>query len=226
MKDYGVVLLILVVFSFNHVFSEKPVDLEEKINKTPWLGVITRDYFKEKVKKKEADGVLVDDFIEESPAKIFGIDKGDIIQSVDDQSVKTQCEFEAAIFSKKVGDKVKIKLLRDTEEIELEVTLEDTWNQVKEVLDKLGFKVKVVEVLNKPVNIIVSDVKADSISYNAKLVKGDLILGINRVTFKDLKEFGQITSRVKLNETVFLTVIHDGSVLTKELGMNVAESKK
>lgn len=220
------IFLILVVISFNYVFSAEPVDLEKKIDKTPWLGVITRDYLKEKVKKKEADGVLVDDFIEDGPAKIFGINKGDVIQSIDSQLVKTQDEFEAAIFAKKVGDKIKIKLLRNTKEMELEATLEDTWSHVKEVLNRLGFNVKVVEVLDRPVNIIVSDVKENSISYNARLANGDLILGINRKTFGSLREFGQIAGQIKLNETVFLMVVQDGLVLTKELGVNVAESKK
>lgn len=222
----GIIFLILVVVSFCRVFSAEPIDLEKRIDKTPWLGVITSDYLKERVKKREPDGVLVDDFIEESPAKIFGINKGDVIQSIDGQLVKTQDEFEAAILAKKVGDKIKIKLLRDTKEVELEIVLEDTWNHVKDVLDKLGFKVRVVEVSDKPVNIIVSDVKENSISYNAKLAKGDLILGINRKTFDSLKEFGQIAGRIKLNENVLLTVVHDGSVLTKELSVNVAESKK
>lgn len=224
MRNCGVIFLVVV--SFCRVFSAEPVDLEKKINKTPWLGVITSDYLKERVKKREPDGVLVDDFIEESPAKIFGINKGDVIQSIDGQLVKTHDEFEAAILTRKVGDKIKIKLLRDAKEVELEIVLEDTWNHVKDVLDKLGFKVRVVEVSDKPVNIIVSDVKENSISYNAKLAKGDLILGINRKTFENLKEFGQIAGRIKLNENVLLTVVHDGSVLTKELSVNVAESKK
>ncbi|MEW6088785.1 MAG: PDZ domain-containing protein [bacterium] len=235
MKNCSIFFLFLVIFNFNYGFSEetkskpdvqKGIELEEKINKTPWMGLIIKDYFKERTKKREADGVLVDDFIEKSPAKISGIEKGDIIKHIDGQSIKTQYEFETAIFSKKVGDKIKVKLLRDTKEIELEITLEDTWGQVRELLERLGFKVKVVEISDKPVNIIVSDIKTDSISYNAKLEKGDLIIGINRKTFKDLKNFGQVASQVKLNEPVFLTIIHNGSVLTKELSMNVTESKK
>lgn len=235
MKKYSIVLLISIIFSLNSVYAAEPanksevhkgIELDEKIDKTPWMGLITKDYLKEKVKSKEADGVLVNDFIEKSPATISGINKGDIIKAVDGQLVKTQYEFENAIFAKKVGDKVKIKLSRDKKEIEIEVTLEDTWGQVKEVLNKLGFKVKVVEVPGKPVNIIVSDVIKDSISYNSKLEKGDLILGINRKNIKDLREFGQITSQVKIDETVFLTIIHNGSVLTKELSMNAPESKE
>lgn len=226
--------LFLAAISFNSVFAagtadpdiKKGVELEDQIIKTPWMGLITKDYLKEKVKKKESEGVLVDDFIENGPAKISGINKGDIIKSIDGQPVKNQNEFENAILTKKVGDKIKIIIARDTKEIEMEVTLEDTWSQVKEVLNKLGFKVKVVEILDKPVNIIISDIKANSISHGAKLEKGDLLLGINRKAFKNLKEFGEVTSQVKLNETVLLTIIHNGSVLTKELSMNAAESKK
>ncbi|MDD5773193.1 MAG: PDZ domain-containing protein [bacterium] len=234
MKNYSMLFLFLVAVSFSSVFAiesdtsnvNKGIDLEEKINKTPWTGLITKDYLKEKVKKKEADGVLVDDFIEKGPAKISGINKGDIIKSIDGQAVMNQTEFENAIYAKKVGDKIKIKLMRETREIEIEVTLEDTWNQVRDILDKLGFKVKVIEVSDKPVNIVISDIKIDSLSYNAKLEKGDLLLGINRKTFRNLKEFGEVTSQVKLSETVFLTIIHNGSVLTKELSMNAAETKK
>lgn len=216
----GIVLLIFIALSFCHVFGAEPVDLEKRIDKTPWLGVITSDYLKERVKKREPDGVLVDDFIEESPAKIFGISKGDVIQSIDGRIIRTQDEFEAAILAKEVGDKIKIKLLRDTKEVELEAVLEDTWDHVKDVLDKLGFKVRVVEVSGKPINVIVSE------SHNVNLAKGDLILGVNRKAFGNLKEFGRVAGQIKLNETVFLTIVHDGLVLTKELGTNVTESKK
>ena len=68
-QNCSIVLLLFVVISFSSVFAvesansdnQKGIELEEKINKIPWIGIITKDHLKEKVRKRESDGVLVDD---------------------------------------------------------------------------------------------------------------------------------------------------------------------
>jgi S1-C subfamily serine protease len=81
---------------------------------TPWTGRIPL-----------ALGVRVTDVTMGSPAAKAGIERGDLLTSIDGMSVLTAREVAAAIRGHKPGDTVKIGVARgtDREEVDLEVTL-------------------------------------------------------------------------------------------------------
>ena len=60
-----------------------------------------------------------------SPADESGIKKGDIILAVDDLDVDTLCKMRSILFSKNIGEKMRIKILRDGETQELIVTVKN-----------------------------------------------------------------------------------------------------
>ena len=72
---------------------------------------------------REEGGLEVKIVGEESPAAKAGVKVGDIILGVDGKKTDEKPEFSAAIKAKKPGTKVKLKILRDDEEIEIEVEL-------------------------------------------------------------------------------------------------------
>jgi hypothetical protein len=69
------------------------------------------------------EGVLIAGCIPNLPAEKAGILKGDIIIKVDDQKINKLKELYKFLLSKKAGDKVKTIILRDNNEINLEITL-------------------------------------------------------------------------------------------------------
>jgi serine protease Do len=92
----------------------------------PWLGVIgmsvtdeTASYYELPVKA----GVIVARVIHGSPAHKVGISEGDLIVRINSTSVKTIQDLQKSIQKKKVGDKVKIELIRGYERGVVEVTL-------------------------------------------------------------------------------------------------------
>ena len=72
---------------------------------------------------REEGGLLVKVVGEMSPAEKAGIKVGDVILEMDGEKVEAKDAFSAAIKEYKVGDKVTLRILRDDEEIEVEVEL-------------------------------------------------------------------------------------------------------
>ncbi len=89
--------------------------LIDPASKVPaFLGVSTED---------NDEGALVLEVLDDSPADKAGIQKDDIIQNVKDKAIKTAVGLTDTIRSFRPGTKVKVTLLRDGKEKEIEVTL-------------------------------------------------------------------------------------------------------
>jgi tetratricopeptide (TPR) repeat protein len=80
----------------------------------PLLGVVTTE---------EEQGMMVTEVDPDSGAEKAGIQPGDIIIEIDGKEVKDQSAFVNAIREHKPGDKIKIKVIRGDETIELDATL-------------------------------------------------------------------------------------------------------
>ena len=70
-----------------------------------------------------SEGIYVAVVNKNSPAEEAGIRIGDIILSIDGNKLERMCDLRYYIYSKKPGDKIKLKIKRNYREIEVEVTL-------------------------------------------------------------------------------------------------------
>ena len=68
-------------------------------------------------------GIYVSKVNANSAAKDAGIKSGDIILSIDENKLERMCDLRCYIYTKKPGDKVKLKIQRNYREIEIELTL-------------------------------------------------------------------------------------------------------
>ena len=68
-------------------------------------------------------GIYVAKVNANSAAKDAGIKSGDIILSIDGNKLERMCDLRCYIYTKKPGDKVKLKIQRNYREIEIELTL-------------------------------------------------------------------------------------------------------
>ena len=82
---------------------------------TPWLGV----YF-----VPGADGVTIAWVIADSPADAAGLQRGDVVKSVDGAAVETPKDFRDLIQDKAVGDTVALGIERDGQAQDVSATLE------------------------------------------------------------------------------------------------------
>jgi serine protease Do len=76
-----------------------------------------------------ADGVQIEQVFPNTPAAKAGVQANDVITHFDGEKVQDADHIRRLIASKKPGDKVKIKVLREGEEKEIEVTLEERGNR-------------------------------------------------------------------------------------------------
>jgi len=80
-----------------------------------FMGIATED--------REEGGVIVKVVGEDTPAAKAGLKEGDVIVEMNGDKVENRKGFSSSIKEYKPGDKVKLKILRDDEEMEIEVEL-------------------------------------------------------------------------------------------------------
>ncbi|NLV16275.1 MAG: PDZ domain-containing protein [Syntrophomonadaceae bacterium] len=93
----------------------------------PWVGVYLQDLsadMADYLGASSTQGSLVREIVAGSPASKSGIQKGDIILSIDGQKIKDSTTLTSTISKMKVGQKIKITILREKKELTLTVTLE------------------------------------------------------------------------------------------------------
>jgi membrane-associated protease RseP (regulator of RpoE activity) len=109
----------------------------------PWLGVI--------VSRFGDEGVIVQQVFADSPAHEAGVKRGDIIKAFEGNDVRTIADLVTALGDKAPGDQVTLTLLRDDEEMTLQVTLgerpEPLLPQLKGPLAELG-EVEFADILS------------------------------------------------------------------------------
>jgi len=93
----------------------------------PYLGVMYQTISEEIAKKNNVPvGNYIQTVAKNSPAEKSGIISGDIVIEIDEQKIMGDDKVSIAktISQKKIGDKVKLKYLRDGKEMEIEIKLE------------------------------------------------------------------------------------------------------
>lgn len=197
--------------------------------KRGFLGVSIRnvnDKIADKKNLKEIRGALVAGLMQKSAAGKAGIQKGDVIVSVNGESINSVAELQAIIGQKHPGDKVKVTVLRDGEKVTKKVTLTNK-NGVPRIVEE-----KTKEEISRDIGVNLSPLKDEvknrlNIGYGVRVkqVKGGklaevgipedfIILQINNTKVKEPEDVYEIMSRVKKQ---------DGGVLIK--GLNPDGSK-
>ncbi len=196
-----------------------------------WLGVYIQDFDEElagQFNLEGVEGVLVSDVIKGSPAEEARLKVKDIILEVDGEKVTTARELQEKIISKRVGQRVDLKIIRDSEEIIVKVTLgempeeEGTEAMIPSESEPvqrelLGITVQnitsdIAEELNitDTEGVIISDVDMGSPAYDAGLKRGDIIREVRNQKIGDIKDFQKGLSGVKAGDTVLLLVEREG----------------
>ena len=71
----------------------------------------------------DAEGIVITDIVEGSPADTAGLKKGDLITNINDVKVNSSAELRYQLFKYKAGDTITVKYIRDGEEKSVKVTL-------------------------------------------------------------------------------------------------------
>ncbi|HEY0341754.1 MAG TPA: DegQ family serine endoprotease [Steroidobacteraceae bacterium] len=158
-------------------------------------------------------GALVSQVVDGSPAEKAGIHTGDVITSVNGQSVKSNSELRNSIGLMRVGDKVEIGLLRDGKPLKLTAIIADTTATTQaspsESIHK-AFEGATLADAPDGAGALVKSVEPGSAAAQSGLRNNDVIVGANRGRVTSLQ---QLKERAKGNAVLVLEVRRGNGIL-------------
>ena len=193
----------------------------------PWLGISAQDLTPELIehfKVKEKEGVVVGQVYPGTGAEKAGLTPGDIIRSVDDKDIKNVNELVKEIQKKKVGQKIRLSLLRDGKAMTLEVTTtsmpeKPEPSKEREAEEKLGAKVQELtpqialryRISGVKRGIVILGVDEGSLADEIGLQEGDVVLEINRKKTETIKDFEKAIRDASLEKGILFHIHRKGS---------------
>src|SRR5215469_4231732 len=177
-------------------------------------------------------GITIADVVAGSPADRAGMKVGDTIISVDGKQVKNGDELVADIASRKPGSKVTLGFVRDNKKQNATLTVadraklfasrlgeeEEGGEEAAPKQSKLGVAVRqltpeMADKLNVPSGkgVLVQDVKPGSFGDDIGLVRGDVILEVNKQPVNSEDDFDKLQSSLKSGQDVVFLVRQRGA---------------
>ncbi len=191
-----------------------------------WLGVSIQSITPELAEQfgLEKDyGTLVADVIEDSPAEKGGLERGDVIISLNGDPVDEPYNLRNMVASTAPGEDVEFQVIREKELLTLKVTIGELPLEDQKVATEYKNALRGVSVqdlnpdiyrkLNIPEKIrgiVVTDVEPGSPA-ESRLMPGDVILEINRKATPSLDEYEAIVSKIITDKDILLLVFRRGS---------------
>jgi len=194
----------------------------------PWLGISVQDLtpdMAEQFQVKDKEGVLIAQVHQGTGAEKAGLLSGDIIKSVDEKPVKNGNELIKEIQKKKVGQTVKVGLIRDGKSMTVEVTTaampaKPEAMQEKESEEKLGARVQELTPQLAARYRISSEIKRGAVVVGVEegspaedigLQEGDVVLEINRKKIETVKDFEKAAKEMNMEKGVVLRLHRRGN---------------
>ena len=190
--------------------TDKPIvqtalTIEESISVSAFLGVeiISVDaVIAQQLSLASASGVIVNNVVDDSPADKAGLQRGDVILSLNSITVDDTDGFREIMTQLNPGDNVKIAYIRDGDKDTAYATLIDSSTAVEFADDSSdsdgwGVSLSVLSLdlrssLRIPADIdgiVILSVKPGGIADQAGLQDGDVIVGINNTPITDMGDF-------------------------------------
>ena len=194
----------------------------------PWLGISVQDLTAEMAEQfqvKEKEGVLVAQVHQGTGAEKAGLASGDVIKSVDDKAIKNTNELIKEIQKKKVGQKVKLNVVREGKPATIEITTtampdKPEAMKEKEIEEKLGARIQELTPQLAARYRISSEIKRGVVVIGVEdgtpaddmgLQEGDVILEINRKKIETAKDFEKAIKDINLEKGIIFRLHRRGS---------------
>ncbi|MBI9072695.1 MAG: Do family serine endopeptidase [Melioribacteraceae bacterium] len=195
-------------------------------------------------------GILFNSIMEDGAAAEADIKDGDILLEIDDREINSIGDLQSYVASQRAGDEVKLKLFRDGEEIVRKVVLkarddekspsiaadkkenksEDSSKLKVKEYEKLGMTVKNLtdeqkEKFDLKYGILVSDVKMYGNAYDQRLLKGTIILEVDKIEVAAVGDFDEIIE-AKKGKSILMRVVdidNEGNQRKRFIGLDIPE---
>ncbi len=193
-----------------------------------WLGVSIQEVDSSLAEKLGLDkpmGALIARVFNDTPAAEFGLQKGDIIAAINNETIRNVNHLRAAIAMYKPAATVSISILRKGQMQDITVTLGkrsaqvvqhgkdsegyvDLWKGLSvqhltaDLAEKLGY--------TADEGVLIASVAPGSAAAKAGLRKGELILEVENQTIRSVAEFKSAVEKVADEAKILLLVKYEG----------------
>lgn len=187
-----------------------------------WLGVyiqeISRD-LAESFGLDRAQGALVAQVIEDSPAEKYGIQAGDVILKFNGHYITDSNNLPALVGRVPVGDEVEVEILRDKKTKTIDVVIAALKVEEEPVVsqssqqrkyDRIGITVKETDDLK---GVLITGVEPDSAAAMTGIRQGDVILMLNHKKISSTSDYHKIIKKIPKNKAVPVLIMRDGDRL-------------
>jgi serine protease Do len=191
-----------------------------------YLGVMIQDVTPELAQSfglEKAQGALISQVTQDSPAKAAGLKQGDIILKMDDKDVETSNVLKNEVAMLAPGSKVRFEIFRGGKKQEVTVKIGERpaslsrsaqeamqqpkgqlgmqlQNLTKDLADQLGYA--------PGEGVVVTEVDPGSPADSAGIQPGDLIVSVDHKDVKSVSEFEKALHAVGKNKKALLLIKH------------------
>jgi len=165
---------------------------------------------------KSAEGALVAEVLQDSPAERAGVKVGDVIVEFDRKAIKSSADLPPLVARAAPGSTVEAKILRAGKEIALPLTVGEMKD--KEVIasapqGELGLSVQPLTPelaqslgIERAEGLVVTSVVPGSASDEAGLRRGDVIAQVNRRPVKNMADYEREIARAEKGKSLLFLV--------------------
>lgn len=169
---------------------------------------------------ERAEGVIVSDVEDESPAQKAGLKRKDVITQVDGQKIRNLSDWENLVYLVRAKQSLDITFLRDGKKIGARLVPEALPTQtsrgsqsklgmtVANITSAIAFRLGITDRRG----VVVTGVDKESIAYKAGLEIGDIIRRINDQPIRNIEGYEKIINRLKSKDRLILLLERDGAM--------------
>jgi serine protease Do len=185
-----------------------------------WIGVRVQEVnpiLAQSLDLDRAEGVIVSDVEEKSPAQKAGLKIKDVIVEAEGQKMRNLSDWEDLVYLARAKQTLNVVFLRDGRKINARLVPESLPTHAGES-SKTKLGVTVANISSSIAyrlgttdrrGVVIAGVDKGSTAYKAGLEAGDIIRQINDQPVRDIKDYEKLTSRLKNNDRLILLVERD-----------------
>jgi len=174
--------------------------------------------------RSDAEGALVSQVIEGSPAEKAGVKAGDIILKFNNELVKGAANLKNIVGREKPGSSATLTIYRDKKTMQIPVKIAERTDKTvasnagggsstAETSNDLGIEIEKTPAdvaskmdLKEGQGLLVKDISSDGVGAKMGLRSGDVILEVDGATVSDAASFNKAVSEAKKNKVIRLKV--------------------
>jgi len=206
-----------------------------------WLGVEVRpvdDAIARQFRLPDRNGAFVNNVLDNSPAAKAGLQRGDVIRSVNGKNIAAPQDLQNIISQTAPNSRVQLAIIRNAKPMTVALVTGEMPQETAQApqqqqqggdnrqnqLDTASWQGMTVVTMNNALaqrfnlqpgqkGCLITDVERGSVADQMDANPGDIIVSVNRIPTPTINEFKSAISKVKLNEGVVLDVNRQGRML-------------